>query len=253
MMNCRIMSVPFSYLGLPVGGSPCRLSFWDPVILRIQKKLSNWRRNSLSFGGRICLIRSVLASIPLYFLSVFRMPVGIRKKCKSLMRGFLWGGKEGENKMAWVSWDAICKPKAMGGLGLRDWGDFNKALLGKWRWRLMTDRYCLVSKMLFAKYNGNVPATAFAWWKDLNSQCYGVNMARGSILGCLDAWGKGILFSFGKMSGSGKNRCVIDTMHFIVLLLNRTIWFGIAELGSQGYGIGNSIGIGFCQGRRRTY
>ncbi|XP_057425982.1 uncharacterized protein LOC130719377 [Lotus japonicus] len=120
VMNCRIMSVPFSYLGLPVGGSPCRLSFWDPVILRIQKKLSNWRRNSLSFGGRICLIRSVLASIPLYFLSVFRMPVGIRKKCKSLMRGFLWGGKEGENKMAWVSWDVICKPKAMGGLGLRD-------------------------------------------------------------------------------------------------------------------------------------
>ncbi|XP_057425981.1 uncharacterized protein LOC130719376 [Lotus japonicus] len=37
----------------------------------------------------------------------------------------------------------------------------------------MTDSYCLVSKMLFAKYNGNVPATASAWWKDLNSQCYG--------------------------------------------------------------------------------
>lgn len=165
LVNCRTMTVPLQYLGLPVGGNPRRLSLWDPVVSRLQKKLSSWRRNSLSFGGGIYLLKSILESIPLYFLSMFRMPLGILKKCKSRMREFLWGGKEGENKVAWVSWDFICKPKAIGGLGLREWGKFNKPLLGEWRWRLLTDRDSLVCRVLTTKYKGRVPISASVLWR----------------------------------------------------------------------------------------
>ncbi|XP_057426239.1 uncharacterized protein LOC130719643 [Lotus japonicus] len=47
ILNCRILDLPFSYLGLPVGGNPRRISFWDPVIAKLKCRLSN-RRSNLS-------------------------------------------------------------------------------------------------------------------------------------------------------------------------------------------------------------
>lgn len=99
ILHCRLMGIPFMYLGLPVGGNPRRLAFWDPVIQRIKQRLSKWRCRNLSFGGRLCLVKSVLTALPLYYISIFRMPVGIINKCTKLMRDFLWGGVDGEKKL----------------------------------------------------------------------------------------------------------------------------------------------------------
>lgn len=65
------------------------------------------------------------------------------------MREFLWGdGLEGSQKIAWVSWSPICRPKEDGGLGVKDLEVFNRALLGKWRWRLMIEDNSLWVKVL---------------------------------------------------------------------------------------------------------
>lgn len=131
LLNCRVMKVPFTYLGLPVGGNPRRISFWDTVVKKMSGRLTQWRKKVVSFGGRLTLISSVLSSIPLFYLSFFNMPQGVINKCRRIMRSFLWGGKEDRRSVAWVSWEVICKPKELGGLGLRDWESFNQALLGK--------------------------------------------------------------------------------------------------------------------------
>lgn len=74
ILNFRIMEVLFVYLGIPVGANPRKKVTWEPLITKLKGKLSSWKQKSLSFRGKIFLIRSVLSSMPLFFLSFFKMP-----------------------------------------------------------------------------------------------------------------------------------------------------------------------------------
>jgi len=51
VMNCRRGSIPFVYLGLPIGGDLRKLSFWKPVVDRIEARLSSWHNKFLPYGG----------------------------------------------------------------------------------------------------------------------------------------------------------------------------------------------------------
>ncbi|KAG8489183.1 hypothetical protein CXB51_017231 [Gossypium anomalum] len=57
-----------------------------------------------------------------------------------------------------MSWDRMCYPKGMEGLGFRDLRCFNVALLGRQVWRLINCKDSLCYKVLSAKYfpNGDV-------------------------------------------------------------------------------------------------
>jgi hypothetical protein len=46
---------------------------------RFEKKLANWIGKMLSYGGRLVLINSVLTSLPMFMLSFFEIPKGVRK------------------------------------------------------------------------------------------------------------------------------------------------------------------------------
>ena len=37
-LNCRILSMPFTYLGIPIGANPRRSELWDPIIRKSEKK-----------------------------------------------------------------------------------------------------------------------------------------------------------------------------------------------------------------------
>lgn len=92
MLNCRRGTIPFVYLGLPIGGDSRRLSFWKPVVDNIAARLSSWNNTFLSFGGRLVLLKSVLSSLPVYFLSFFKAPAGIISSIESLFKRFFLGG-----------------------------------------------------------------------------------------------------------------------------------------------------------------
>ncbi|XP_024634465.1 uncharacterized protein [Medicago truncatula] len=40
VMNCKHGRIPFLYLGLPIGGDPRKLQFWQPLVERIRSRLS---------------------------------------------------------------------------------------------------------------------------------------------------------------------------------------------------------------------
>lgn len=172
-LHCRPMDIPFVYLGLPVGGNPRRLSTWDPVVTKLRKRLSSWKGRHLSFGGRVCLIKSVLTALPLYFFSFFRVPKGVLRRCIQIMTSFIWGGPEEDKKICWVSWSRICRPKSEGGLGVRNLDSFNVALLSKWRWRMLHEHDQLWCKVLLSKYGDGMSSKASPWWKDLLKTCVG--------------------------------------------------------------------------------
>ncbi|RVW76690.1 hypothetical protein CK203_047574 [Vitis vinifera] len=73
-LGCRVGSLPSHYLGLPLGAPHKASSVWDGVEERVRRRLARWKRQYISKGGRITLIRSVLASMPIYHMSLFRMP-----------------------------------------------------------------------------------------------------------------------------------------------------------------------------------
>ena len=83
VMNCRKGTLPFVFFGLPIGGDSRKLNFWKPIIDRIVARLSSWNNKFLSFGGRLVLLKSVMSSPPVYFLSFFKAPTGIISSIKS--------------------------------------------------------------------------------------------------------------------------------------------------------------------------
>ena len=135
MLNCKVKSAPIKYLGLPLGASPHRKLIWKPVLDKIKLRLAGWKRRFLSFAGRLTLIKSVLSSLPVYYLSLFKIPEGIAKEIEKLQASFLWGGAELKRKVHLVSWDEVTKSTKQGGLGVRRIRDMNVCLLMKWWWR----------------------------------------------------------------------------------------------------------------------
>jgi len=110
-LNCRLLTIPFLYLGLSIGTNPRRFDTWDPIVKKCERKLAKWKQKLLSFGGSVTLIKSFLNSIPIYFLSFFKAPNKVLDKLVWIQRRFLWGGGVEEKKIAWVKWESVCLPK----------------------------------------------------------------------------------------------------------------------------------------------
>ena len=91
-LGCGVGSLPTTYLGLPLGAPHRAMEVWDSIEERFRKRLSSWKRQYISKGERLSLIRSTLSNLPIYFLSLFRMPKLVCSRLEKIQRDFLWGG-----------------------------------------------------------------------------------------------------------------------------------------------------------------
>ena len=88
-LGCKVGSFHTSYLGLPLGAKHKALGVWDSIEERFRKRLASWKIQYISKGGWATLVRSTLSSLPIYYLSLFRMPqkvIGKDPKTVSLGR-----------------------------------------------------------------------------------------------------------------------------------------------------------------------
>ena len=72
------------YLGMPLGTSFKIVLIWNPILEKMEKKLSGWKRLYLSKGGRLTLLKSTLSSIPTYFLSLFTIPKAVAARLERI-------------------------------------------------------------------------------------------------------------------------------------------------------------------------
>ena len=70
-IGCKVGVLPTTYLGLPLGTHNNSLAVWDEMKERFNKRLVMWKRQYISKEGRLMLIRSKVASLLIYFMSLF--------------------------------------------------------------------------------------------------------------------------------------------------------------------------------------
>lgn len=140
--TCELGSVPLKYLGLLIYDVRIRNKFWKVVIEKIEKRCACWQERLLSIAGRITLVRPRLTSIPLFMMSLYPIPMGIRKKEDFFRVTLVWQANEDNKEYHLVNWKTCCMPKKQGGLGILNLELLNKTLLAKWFWKLKQKFVC---------------------------------------------------------------------------------------------------------------
>ncbi|KAJ9544401.1 hypothetical protein OSB04_024108 [Centaurea solstitialis] len=147
-VGCKEGKFPFFYLGIPIGASMVKKENWKPLLERFNNKLSSWKAATLSVGGRLTLCKAVLGSLGVYYLSLFKAPIGVVQELERKRMSFFWGSTISHKKMVWVSWDKILNDRDKGGLGIGSIRAHNLALLTKWWWRFKTEKEAMWCKVI---------------------------------------------------------------------------------------------------------
>ncbi|CAL9233408.1 unnamed protein product, partial [Arabidopsis halleri] len=131
-------TLPVRYLGLPLLTRRMTSSDYLPLMEKIRSNISSWTARTLSFAGRLQLLKSVVFSITNFWIAAFRLPKACIQEIDKMCSAFLWSGPSLNNRKAKVSWSEVCAPKKEGGLGLRSLEEANKVSMLKLIWRILS-------------------------------------------------------------------------------------------------------------------
>ena len=142
---CTALGFPITsdlgkYLGVPLHHKRVTKDSFHYVVDKVKTILSLWKVKTLSSAGRSTLISSVTTAIPGYVMQTSLLPASTCESLDQCNRKFLWGSTKEQMKTPLVAWDSICKPKAQGGLGIRQSHLINQAYLMKVGWNLANRR-----------------------------------------------------------------------------------------------------------------
>lgn len=107
------------------------------MVNTIGNRLPRWKRNLLSHPGRELLIKIVFMAMPIYFMTIFKLPTWAIRSINRLCRSFFWKGRDPENVRtghSLINWSTCTRPKKLGGLGFKDLDKFGRALRLRWLW-----------------------------------------------------------------------------------------------------------------------
>ncbi|KAL9308986.1 putative RNA-directed DNA polymerase [Arabidopsis thaliana] len=159
------------YLGLPEEIKRKKAEMFEYIIEKVKEKTHGWSKKFLSAGGKEVLLKSVALALPVYSMNIFKFPKSICEEINRIIAKFWWSNGEEKRGMHWFAWKRMVMSKKEGGMGFRDFENFNQALLGKQVWRILQTPDCLMTRMLKHRYFGDSnilhatikPKASFVW------------------------------------------------------------------------------------------
>lgn len=121
---------PFRYLNIPLMAEKLRTSNYNPLTESIMWRMASWSKQTLSYVGKLELVKMVLQGIEFFLLSILSVPCVVIDKIYAIFRSFVLSTKHSP-----ISWVKMCLAKE-GGYGLRDLKTWNSALLSKYLWNI---------------------------------------------------------------------------------------------------------------------
>lgn len=114
-----------------------KIIYFEHIVEKVRKAIEGWKARTLSFGGWVNLVKSVLLSYPIYTLASSMVPQTIIRRINSLMSQFLWN-IHGEARTNWISWESVCTPVEAGGLEIGNIDSIWEALHAKLIWLILS-------------------------------------------------------------------------------------------------------------------
>ncbi|GJT00400.1 RNA-directed DNA polymerase, eukaryota, reverse transcriptase zinc-binding domain protein [Tanacetum coccineum] len=210
-IGCLTLNFLFQYLRVNIGGNMSRINSWDDVINKVHHRLSKWKMKSLSIGGRLTLFKSVLGSMPIYYMSMFKVPIHVLRKLESIRSHFFNGVDPNVRKMMLVKWDHVLASKEKGGLSVSSLYALNRALIFKWVWRFRTQNLSLWSRVIKAIHgdDGKISTThnfnISSNWMDIIREMHLLKTKGIDLLGSIKKkLGNGEIISFWEETWKGE-------------------------------------------------
>ncbi|XP_026428196.1 uncharacterized protein LOC113324069 [Papaver somniferum] len=137
LVNMEVGKFPDKYLGVLLAPGRITSAMVWPIMELLQRKLASWKGNMFSFQDRLVHVQSVLCSIPIYNMSVYKWLASILEVYEKIIRKFLWTGDVEKRKFKTILWKRVCKPYEEGGLGIKRLEVINRSLLMKMLWKIL--------------------------------------------------------------------------------------------------------------------
>lgn len=172
--GCEVGTMPFTYLGLPLGTTRPTVQEFSPLISKMEKRLYGVSK-FLSYQGRLSLVNSVFSALPTYYMCSLVIPPTVIQQIDKFKKHCLWSkGDINRRGTCLAAWEPMCRNKEEGGLGIINIQNQNSALLMKFldKFYNHADTPWVILTWSKLYHNPNIPPHAKSpcgsfWWKDI--------------------------------------------------------------------------------------
>ena len=126
--GCAKGTLPFTYLGLPLGLTKPKVVDFLPLVQCCERRLVS-TSVFLSQAGRLEIVNSVLTSQASFAIATFTLPETVLQQIDKYRKHCLWRGADmNDKKPPKATWPLVCSSKESGGLGVIRLKTQNEAL-----------------------------------------------------------------------------------------------------------------------------
>ena len=90
--GCQLGTLPFTYLGLPLGTTKPKVEDYMPLMDRTERRLTATSA-FLTQAGRLQLVNSILSSLPTYTMCSLKIPIAVLDFIDRARKHCLWRGQ----------------------------------------------------------------------------------------------------------------------------------------------------------------